>query len=90
MKVVALVSGGKDSCFNMMKCVADGHEIVCLANLYPSNGGADELDSYMYQTVVSHSISFIAFCVYSQLYRRHVLSNFALFCLLYTAKIGWK
>ncbi|KAI9332713.1 hypothetical protein DFJ73DRAFT_664006 [Zopfochytrium polystomum] len=35
MRVVALVSGGKDSCFNMMHCVANGHSIVALANLHP-------------------------------------------------------
>lgn len=35
MKVVALVSGGKDSCFSMMKCVEHGHEIVALATLKP-------------------------------------------------------
>ena len=28
-------SGGKDSCYNMMQCVAEGHSIVALANLYP-------------------------------------------------------
>lgn len=28
-------SGGKDSCYNMMQCVANGHEIVALANLKP-------------------------------------------------------
>ncbi|OQR68123.1 ATP-binding domain-containing protein 4-like [Tropilaelaps mercedesae] len=50
MKVVALVSGGKDSCFNMMECVRHGHEIVALANLTPEDG-KEELDSYMYQTV---------------------------------------
>ena len=32
MKVVALISGGKDSCFNMMQCIAAGHEIIALAN----------------------------------------------------------
>lgn len=35
MRVVGLISGGKDSCFNMMQCVAKGHEIVALANLHP-------------------------------------------------------
>ena len=39
MRVVALVSGGKDSCFNMMQCVAAGHEIVALANLQPEGQG---------------------------------------------------
>lgn len=37
--MVALVSGGKDSCYNMMQCVAAGHEIVALANLYPIGKG---------------------------------------------------
>ena len=36
---VRLYSGGKDSCYNMMKCVAAGHEIVALANLEPSGRG---------------------------------------------------
>lgn len=49
MRVVALVSGGKDSCYNMVQCVAAGHDIVALANLNPTS--KDELDSYMYQTV---------------------------------------
>lgn len=39
MRVVALVSGGKDSCYNMMKCVAAGHDIVALANLQPEKQG---------------------------------------------------
>ena len=37
MKVVALISGGKDSTFNMMECVRHGHEIVALANLHPAD-----------------------------------------------------
>lgn len=37
MKVVALISGGKDSCYNMMHCVANGHQIVALANLKPQS-----------------------------------------------------
>ncbi|XP_031559563.1 diphthine--ammonia ligase-like [Actinia tenebrosa] len=36
MRVVALISGGKDSCYNMMQCVQLGHKIVALANLKPS------------------------------------------------------
>ena len=35
MRVVALVSGGKDSCYNMIQCVREGHAIVALANLHP-------------------------------------------------------
>jgi hypothetical protein len=35
MEVVALVSGGKDSCMSMLECVRAGHRIVALANLLP-------------------------------------------------------
>ena len=35
MKVIALISGGKDSTFNMMECVKNGHEVVALVNLRP-------------------------------------------------------
>ncbi|CCJ30156.1 unnamed protein product [Pneumocystis jirovecii] len=49
MKVAALISGGKDSCYNMMYCIANGHEIIALANLQPLK--QQEIDSYMYQTV---------------------------------------
>jgi diphthine-ammonia ligase len=35
MKFVALISGGKDSCFNAIKCVSYGHELVCMGNLCP-------------------------------------------------------
>ena len=50
MKVIALISGGKDSTFNMMECQKNGHEIVALINLRPPNNQLDskhELDSYM-------------------------------------------
>jgi len=54
MKVVALISGGKDSCFNMLKCFEEGHQVVCLANLFPPE--QKEIDSYMYQSVGSEGI----------------------------------
>ncbi|VDN27767.1 unnamed protein product [Gongylonema pulchrum] len=56
MKIVGLISGGKDSCYNLMKCIEHGHEIVCLANLYPSPSGQEEIDSYMYQCVASNGV----------------------------------
>ena len=37
LKVVALVSGGKDSCYSMLQCVSAGHQIVALANLRPKD-----------------------------------------------------
>ncbi|XP_019909921.2 diphthine--ammonia ligase isoform X2 [Esox lucius] len=70
MKVVALISGGKDSCYNMMQCVAAGHSVVALANLRPAN--TDELDSYMYQTVGHQAIDLYAEAMDLPLYRRTI------------------
>lgn len=70
MKVVALVSGGKDSCYNMMKCVEHGHEIVALANLHPVQEEKQELDSFCFQTVGHNMISMIAEAMELPLYRR--------------------
>jgi hypothetical protein len=43
-KVIGLVSGGKDSCFNLVHCAANGHELVAIATLQPEAGiGACDL-----------------------------------------------
>ena len=34
MKVLALISGGKDSIYNLCKCLDEGHQVVALGNLY--------------------------------------------------------
>ncbi|KAG9285365.1 hypothetical protein G9A89_010840 [Geosiphon pyriformis] len=76
MKVVALISGGKDSCFNMMHCVKNGHEIVALANLKPpDSSNKDELDSFLYQTVGHEAIEYYAECMGLPLYRRQIFGN---------------
>ncbi|KAM0750899.1 hypothetical protein T439DRAFT_325947 [Meredithblackwellia eburnea MCA 4105] len=59
MKVVALLSGGKDSVFNLLHCIANDHEPIALASLGPPLG-QDEMDSYMYQTVGHSGLSCIA------------------------------
>ena len=52
LNVIALISGGKDSFFSILHCIQNGHRIVALANLYPSNpSDTNDLNSYMYQTV---------------------------------------
>lgn len=55
LNVVALISGGKDSLYSLLHCQAHGHRIVALANLHPPKrgkcGGAEDLESYMYQTI---------------------------------------
>lgn len=35
MDVIALISGGKDSFFSLLHCIANGHRIIALANLHP-------------------------------------------------------
>jgi hypothetical protein len=42
-KVIGLVSGGKDSTFNLLHCLANGHEIVALATLTPEAGIGESL-----------------------------------------------
>ena len=84
-KVVGLVSGGKDSCFNLMHCVANGHELIALATLQPPAGigqsqclifiqtrthSADELDSHLYQSVGTHLLPLIARSMNLPLYTR--------------------
>mmetsp|Transcript_33307 Transcript_33307/g.106158 ORF Transcript_33307/g.106158 Transcript_33307/m.106158 type:complete len:722 (-) Transcript_33307:49-2214(-) len=69
MRVVGLISGGKDSIWNLHYCRHFGHELACVANLAPPEG-IDELDSYMYQTVASDLISAIAEALGVPLVRR--------------------
>ncbi|VDM62167.1 unnamed protein product [Angiostrongylus costaricensis] len=70
MDVVGLVSGGKDSCYNMMCAVDAGHRVVALANLHPGDRG--ELDSYMYQSVGAEGVLMIAQAMGLPLYRREI------------------
>lgn len=59
MKVIGLISGGKDSIYNLYQCTLKGHEIVMLGHLSrPKDKG--EMDSFMYQTVGSEMAEAIA------------------------------
>ncbi|KAK7695941.1 hypothetical protein QCA50_000580 [Cerrena zonata] len=71
MKYVALLSGGKDSCYNLLHCSRNGHELVAAASLRPEQG-KDEIDSYMYQTVGQDAIQFVAEALDVPLYRRTI------------------
>lgn len=42
LNVIALISGGKDSFFNLLHCIRHGHRIVALANLFPVVDGSAE------------------------------------------------
>ena len=67
MEVVALISGGKDSCYNIMHCVELGHKIVALGNIQPFI--AEEIDSFMYQSVGSEAVEMLAHAIGVPLYR---------------------
>ncbi|KAJ6877181.1 diphthine--ammonia ligase-like isoform X1 [Populus alba x Populus x berolinensis] len=88
MKVVALVSGGKDSCYAMMKSIQYGHEIVALANLMPADDSVDELDSFMYQTVGHQIIVSYAECMGLPLFRRRIQGSTRHQTLNYKTTLG--
>ncbi|KAL6250203.1 hypothetical protein RBB50_002504 [Rhinocladiella similis] len=83
LKVIALVSGGKDSLFSILHCIANGHEVVALANLHPKlsgNGGADDdegedMNSFMYQTVGHSIIPLYSQCLGIPLHRREITGS---------------
>lgn len=74
MNVVALLSGGKDSLFNMYLATKDKHNIVAIANLKPPSE-QDELDSYMYQTVGHQAIELIAKALDKPLFRADITGS---------------
>ncbi|CUS07071.1 unnamed protein product [Tuber aestivum] len=54
MQVIALISGGKDSFFSLLHTVANGHEIVALANLHPpTTTASDPITTHLPSTAPS-------------------------------------
>lgn len=72
MKFCALVSGGKDSCMNLLYCQKEGHELVVCANLHPKPNEPEEIDSFMFQTVGSSSMHNLAECLGVPLYTHEI------------------
>lgn len=76
MKFVALLSGGKDSCYNIMKCIEYKHELICVANLYPLlNDNNEEINSYMYQSAAYNIVPIIAQCLNVPIIRRSLIGH---------------
>lgn len=88
-KVLALISGGKDSTYNMQKCVQYGHEIVALANLYPKPI-KDQLDadSFCFQSVGHNVIPLIGECMGLPLIRRETSMKAKVKTMLYDKTEG--
>ncbi|EGV64464.1 diphthamide synthase [Yamadazyma tenuis] len=72
MKFLALISGGKDSFYNIHHCITQGHDLIALGNLYPKNTQQDEIDSFMFQTVGHDIIDNYAKCLDVPLYRQAI------------------
>lgn len=70
MKFVALLSGGKDSCFNIIKCNQKGHELIAVANLMPPDDEIEEMNSFMYQSAAHQTIPLMAECLGVPLFRQ--------------------
>lgn len=73
--VVALISGGKDSLFSILHCLANGHKVIALGNLHPPEPGVHDLDSFMYQTVGHNLIGLIAQALELPLYRQAIVGS---------------
>ncbi|CUS24078.1 LAQU0S13e02784g1_1 [Lachancea quebecensis] len=72
MKFIALVSGGKDSCYSVLHSIRQGHELVALGNLYPADESQQELDSFMFQTVGHNIVNLYEKCTGLPLFRRAI------------------
>ncbi|KAI9834841.1 MAG: hypothetical protein M1819_002749 [Sarea resinae] len=92
LKVIALISGGKDSLYSILHCLANGHDVVALGNLYPaqlpvsaavtdphqlSDARKDDIDSFMYQTVGHTVIPLYADALGIPLYRQEITGSAA-------------
>ncbi|KAJ3563369.1 hypothetical protein NP233_g8983 [Leucocoprinus birnbaumii] len=74
MKYVALLSGGKDSCFNLLHCQKNGHELVAAASLGPEPGKGLVV-STLILTVGQDAIHFVARALDVPLYRRVITGS---------------
>ena len=63
MRVVALLSGGKDSLYALLLCLRAGHDVVAVATLHPPSPSLDEVDSHCFQTIGHQLTPSIAHCL---------------------------
>lgn len=80
LEVIALISGGKDSFYSLLHCLANHYEVVALANLYPPtianiSDDQNDLNSYMYQTAGHALIPLYADVLGLPLYRQEIVGS---------------
>lgn len=77
LNVIGLVSGGKDSFFSLLHCIANNHNVIALANLYPPSSlhaqdELEDLNSFMYQTAGHETIPLFSEALDLPLYRQEI------------------
>ena len=77
LNVIGLISGGKDSFFSLLHCLANNHRVIALANLYPSRASSygnppEDLNSYMYQTAGHQLTPFYSDALELPLFRQEI------------------
>lgn len=80
LNVIGLISGGKDSIFSLLHCLANHHRVLALANVYPavSTGRAndrEDLNSFMYQTAGHALIPLYSMALGLPLYRQEIIGS---------------
>jgi len=80
LNVIGLVSGGKDSFFSLLHCLANNHQVIALANLYPPavSSSADNFEdenSFMYQTAGHALIPLYSEALGLPLYRQEIIGS---------------
>ncbi|KAI4158580.1 MAG: hypothetical protein LQ342_007319 [Letrouitia transgressa] len=85
LNVIALISGGKDSFYSLLHCLANGHNVVALANVFPpvpeGPPAAEEeeeeadLNSFMYQTVGHPLVPLYQDALALPLYRQQIVGS---------------
>ncbi len=77
LDVIGLISGGKDSFFSLLHCIANGHRVVALANLYSranlsQSKGLEDLNSFMFQTAGQGIVPLYSGALGLPLYREEI------------------
>lgn len=76
MKLLSLISGGKDGIYSIIAAQRQGHEVVMLGHMKPKfQGDVHELDSFMYQTVGHNIVPSVAECLELPLIERTITGS---------------
>lgn len=85
MKILALVSGGKDSIYSLCKLKDEGHEIVAILHMRSTE---EYSDSYMFQTVGSEIAELMGECLACPIFISSTKCNSISTSLDYSMTVG--